>query len=347
MEITTVIGCKVQCTFCPQTLLMERYEEQNNLKGITWGNPIIMSFTNFKNYIDKIPTNIDILFSGYAEPWLNPECTKMLLYAYEKGHTISAYSTLVGMTTDDVEQFKHVKFKKFEIHLPDIEKYAKIAINQNYLTVLTRILSSNILNLSSMTMGTIPEEIQTIIQKNFPANKMIDRAGNNDFGIKTPMKFGPIYCKKAHVNGKNTLNSNTLLPNGDVTLCCMDYGMDNILGNLIESNYESLFKSETAQNILSKMNSDHDEIMCRKCSESVSTNPDTKLLGEKYSTESKQKFMEVKSGLNNLYRELLRRDVDEEGLNYFMPLLIDQKISFDDVQQSIINSDEYKRIFNV
>ena len=29
MEITTVIGCKVQCTFCPQTLLMNKYEKEN------------------------------------------------------------------------------------------------------------------------------------------------------------------------------------------------------------------------------------------------------------------------------------------------------------------------------
>jgi hypothetical protein len=126
----------------------------------------------------------------------------------------------------------------------------------------------------------------------------------------------------------------------------MDYGMDHILGNLIESDYESLFQSEAAKNILSKMNSDHDDIMCRKCSESVSTNPDAKLLGEKHSKKSKQQFMEMKSSLNNLYGELLRRNADEEGLNYFIPLLIDQKISLDDVRQSIINSDEYNRILN-
>jgi len=346
MEITTVIGCKVQCTFCPQTLLMERYEQKNDIEEITWGKPTMMTFNDFKNCIDKIPIHVDILFSGYAEPWLNPECTKMLLYAHKKEHSISAYSTLVGMHVKDVEQFKHVPFKKFEIHLPDVEKYAKIALTQNFFDVLTCILSSDISNLTSMTMGGLPEKIQKIIHKNFPANKMIDRAGNNESGIKTPMKFGPIYCKKAHVNGINTINSNTLLPNGDVTLCCMDYGMDNILGNLIESNYESLFKSKTAQNILSKMNSDHDEIMCRKCSESVSTNLNAKLIGEKHSTESKQQFMEIKSGLNNLYVELLRRNVDEEGLNYFIPLLINQKISLDDVRQSIINSSEYKQILN-
>ncbi len=346
MEITTVIGCRVQCSFCPQTLLMERYEGQNNLEEITWGKPVLMSLIDFKNCIDKIPTNVEIHFSGYAEPWLNPECTKMLLYAHKKGHSILAYTTLVGMTIEDIKEFKNIPFKRFEIHLPDAEKYAKIALSQNYFDVLTLILSSNISNLTSMTMGKLPEQIQKIIQKTFPANEMIDRAGNNVTGVKTPMKFGSLYCRRAHENKKNTLNSNVLLPNGDVTLCCMDYGINNVLGNLIESNYESLFRSKNAQNILSKMNSDHDEIICRNCPESVSINPDVNLLGEKYSIESRQHFEETKSDLNNLYLELLTRNVDPEGLNYYLPLLINQKISLDDVRQSIIDSNEYKQILH-
>jgi hypothetical protein len=32
MEITTVIGCRVYCDFCPQDLLMKKYGELNNNK---------------------------------------------------------------------------------------------------------------------------------------------------------------------------------------------------------------------------------------------------------------------------------------------------------------------------
>ena len=81
MEITTVIGCRVQCTFCPQTLLMDKYEEKNITDKITWGKPVIMSFDTFKTCLDKLPKNVETDFSGYAEPWLNPECTKMILFA--------------------------------------------------------------------------------------------------------------------------------------------------------------------------------------------------------------------------------------------------------------------------
>jgi len=32
--------------------------------------------------------------------------------------------------------------------------------------------------------------------------------------------------------GQDRIFRNVLLPNGDVVLCCMDYGLDHILGNL-------------------------------------------------------------------------------------------------------------------
>ena len=41
-------------------------------------------------------------------------------------------------------------------------------------------------------------------------------------------KTGRIICKT------NSLNYNVLIPNGDVQLCCMDYGLDAKIGNLLE-----------------------------------------------------------------------------------------------------------------
>lgn len=35
MAITTNIGCRVQCDFCPQSVVMDTYETQNNLEKIS------------------------------------------------------------------------------------------------------------------------------------------------------------------------------------------------------------------------------------------------------------------------------------------------------------------------
>jgi len=269
LEITPLIGCKVQCDFCPQSLLMTRYADKNNLEKITFGSPTMMSFETFKTCIDKTPKHVEIRFAGYSECWLHPQATKMLLYAHEKGHKIEVYTTMVGMREDDVERFKQVPFGIFDLHLPDKQMYAKIRINESFLKVLKKIISSNISNLRAMTMGDLPEEIIDVIGRKFPANFMQDRAGNNEIGEKTAKIFGPIICGMGSDKRVNFLNANVLLPNGDVCLCCQDYGMDHIFGNLLTDEYHSLFEGKKLANIIQKLNDNDSEIMCRNCSYAI------------------------------------------------------------------------------
>ena len=117
MEITTVIACKVLCTFCPQELLIKEYSSINKIENINYGSPEIMTFEIFKTCLDKIPKSIPISFSGYAEPFLNSECAKMIVYAHDSGYKVQVYSTLVGLTLKDVDQFKHIPFILFQVHL--------------------------------------------------------------------------------------------------------------------------------------------------------------------------------------------------------------------------------------
>jgi len=308
MEITPVIGCRVQCSFCPQSLLMDRYQDENNLEKITFAKPVMMSFSTFKTCIDKLPSDVLIRFSGFSEPWLNPECTRMLLYAFEKGHSIKVFSTLVGMTVKDVELFKHVPFTHFRIHLPDSQLYAKIAINKNYLQVLDKIISSDIPNLICMTMGDLPPKIQQIVGVKNPRPKMQDRAGNNETGERTTKKYGPLLCGRAFKNGVNTLDDNVLLPNGDVCLCCQDYGMDHVIGNLVSSDYSSLFQSKEFQNVLDKMSKHDSDIMCRVCKYSIPTKK-TSII--KYSIRKK---INENSRLSRIYSKLIKKNIPKKNI---------------------------------
>jgi len=266
----------------------------------------MMSFSTFKTCIDKLPSNVDIIFSGYSEPWLNPECTRMLLYAFEKGRRIRVFSTLVGMTIKDVELFKHVPFKHFTIHLPDSQLYAKIAINKNYLQVLTKLISSDIQHLTCMTMGDLPPEIQQIVGVKCNQPEMLDRAGNNETGRKTPKKYGPLLCRRAFKNGVNTLDSNILLPNGDVCLCCQDYGMDHVIGNLVSSDYSSLFQSKESQNVLDKLSQYDSDIMCRTCNHSI---PAKKTSIIKYSIRNKINKRRIK----RIYKKFIKNNIPKKN----------------------------------
>ena len=256
MEITSVIGCKIRCTYCPQDKLMRAYAKRSNIYKMT--------FDTFKRCLDKIPLNVHIDFSGMAEPWLNPECTKMLLYAHERGYGIAIYTTTVGMTTSDVENFESIPFRQFNVHLADKERYSKIEVNDNYLETIDAILKSKIQNREYMTMGKLHPKVQQLIKKSISRTRMLSRAGNLEGKVYPPIpprSKGPIRCRSAG----NLFNHNVLLPNGDVLICCMDYGMQHILGNLISSSYTSIFKGKEFFKLQKGLDDDSLDILCRYC----------------------------------------------------------------------------------
>ncbi len=83
LEITTNIGCLLQCSVCPQKTLINSYK--SNIKKL--------SFDNFKIIIDKVPKYVRIDFSGMSEPWLNEECNKMLEYTLQSNFLVAIYTT--------------------------------------------------------------------------------------------------------------------------------------------------------------------------------------------------------------------------------------------------------------
>ena len=340
MEITTNIACRVQCSFCPQTLLIDEYSSQNQIEGINYGNPAIMSFETFKTCIDKISPSIPILFGGYSEPFLAPECTKMIVYAYDAGHPIQVYSTLVGLKLEDIDKFKHIKFKGFQVHLPDADMFAKIAINKNYLEVLKKLLTSNIKNLTGMTMGSVNSKIKEVLETEMGHTEMISRAGNVE-SVKNNFerKLGPLVCNRASARGlEDKLDANVLLPNGDVALCCMDYGLQNILGNLIKTDYDSLFQSDSFKKIQEKMKAHDSDIICRNCTEAISEDE----LNERKKIKDSYTNDKTAQSIIYLYQDLLQRFPDKDGFNYFYSKISSSELSIKDVENSVKQSEEFK-----
>lgn len=341
MEINTNIACRVQCKFCPQSLLIDRYSSKNGIDNINYSNPAMMSFETFKTCIDKIPKSIHIIFSGYTEPFLNPGCTRMILYAHDSGYTTQVYSTLVGMSIDDIDQFKHIPFIRFHVHLPDSFLNAKIPVNSNYISVFKKLLTSNISNITGMTMGDTHPKIKELLEHDVRFPEMISRAGNvkiikNNF----KKKLGPLSCQRAigdRVENK-IVDINVLLPNGDVSLCCMDYGLQNILGNLIKSDYHSLFHSETYKKIAEQMNSYDSDIICRNCTEAVSSeevDKRRKILNDYSNTK-------LASSLIGLYQDLLQRFPDTVGFHYYYEKISNDKLTLQDIEHQIKQTVEYK-----
>lgn len=67
------------------------------------------------------------------------------------------------------------------------------------------------------------------------------------------------------------MNHNILFPNGEVALCCMDYGMQHIIGNLKDDQYYDLFRSEEYNKVVLGQQK-YSDVLCRTCEYSEPTN---------------------------------------------------------------------------
>ena len=79
--------------------------------------------------------------------------------------------------------------------------------------------------------------------------------------VENKKNTGHIVC----VNCEADIHHNVLLPDGTLLLCCMDYGMKHILGNLLEQDYDALHESEEAKKIINGFKDDTIDTLCRNC----------------------------------------------------------------------------------
>lgn len=180
----------------------------------------------------------------------------MILYAHEKGHSLMLYTTLQGATEEDYEKLKDISYNVCTIHLPDCENRSTFKITNEYLELLGKWECHNY-----SCHGKLDERVLPYLKphKNY-ITYMHDRAGNLETGQHFYIpSHQSIRCYKTDTN----LDENVLLPDGTVIMCCMDYGMTGILGNLFSQSYEEISDSKTKWEIRNKMESA--DCICKHC----------------------------------------------------------------------------------
>jgi len=273
LELTTMVGCPLLCTFCPQKQLKNAYNKLDDK---------YLSLNNLKIMLSNIPTITRIDFSGMSEPWANKECTAMLELVLSQGFNVALYTTLYGFKKDDVEKVKELlldydkNIETFCIHLPDVNNNMRgWRLTEDWLYAY-RVLSSLKLSagIKQMTMdkSSIIHPSITDIAKTTEKFSPIDRAGSLDKGeimkIKNnriPKTFKherPITCKLTPFYDKNVV-----LPNGDVVLCCMDYSQKHVIGNLLKNKMEEILQGDLLANLISINESVgySKESICKSC----------------------------------------------------------------------------------
>ena len=255
LEITTMIGCPVMCTFCPQDALREAHGHEDKY----------LTLENFKLILNKVPKHVRIDFSGMSEPWANPECTAMLQYTLQNSYMVAIYSTLYGIDINESDflidmliQYKG-QITDLVIHIQDKNNNMKgLKFTPEWTQVMNKFIAlknKNIIsNFQFITMdeGGLPHDFLKNLLPLLPKFHGYDRAGS----LPLEQIEGQKINIKKNIKGRITCSftsyydQNVLLPNGDILLCCMDYSKKHIIGNLLHSNtYYDLFKSDSLHNI--------------------------------------------------------------------------------------------------
>ena len=246
IAITTISTCSVRCGYCPQPVFAKAYK----------GEPI-MSMDTFIECLKKIPNNVDVSYGGFAEPWGNKNATDMVVESAKK-HRTNVFTTLKGMSVEDAKRIANIPFRIFCIHLPD--KTMNIELTEEYFKVLKICMSFK--NIGTSLWGKTDGRVISITGRKTHAsiNGGYSRGGNVKNAGRQINLTGPVSCG----NFVGVPRVSMLLPDGTVTLCCMDYQMKHILGNLKTQNYESLFIGEGAKVVEDGFRGKQ-RILCHSC----------------------------------------------------------------------------------
>lgn len=266
IEITTKLGCAVNCKYCPQELYVKEYMKADNPAKE-------LSFENFKICVDKMPKDTFIEFAGFTEPFFNERCIDMIKYAKERGYRVNIFTTLRGLKVEDLEELLKIEFEEFVLHVPDKEGYSVIPINDEYKEIVSKLVEAKKPNGNAFidyacSQGNVPKEVVDILGNDTRIYVVLnDRAGNlTDAGLygKRGLR-GRIRCELSR-----DINHNVLLPDGRVILCSNDWGIKHVLGNLVHQTYAEILNGEEAQRIRKAMCSENDTcVLCRNCFQAI------------------------------------------------------------------------------
>lgn len=252
IEVTTRIGCRVMCSYCPQDKILGAYPD---LKG----GGHMMTLPDFEKCLGHLPTDVDVHFSGFTEPWLNPRCTDMVVLAADRGHRVRIFSTLAGLTLEDVERLEHTRIRKFVIHLPSDDGSMNLVVDDAYIAVLERLVGGPMNLRCKFHGGRMHPRVAEVVGRG-RRSPIHTRAGNVEVEDHPPPRWlrGEITCKRNPVE-------HVLLPNGDVVLCCMDWSMKHRIGNLLTSDYESIVSGPELRAIIDAWKDESQDVLCRVC----------------------------------------------------------------------------------
>lgn len=220
----------------------------------------------------------------------------MIFLAAATARPLALYTTLQGMPIQSLDRLldlaKSRRFLPFVVHLPDNHgNMPGFKISEDYVLCL-----ESLAPVDSVEFMTMSADAQVdyalldllsrrpsweVVRHRLPKSAFVGwrRAGSLSVDrVEGQALRPPVYHRGALTcQWTPFYDNNVVLPNGDVTPCCMDYGLKHVIGNLLEQDYYQMFaeSDELRQVVAGNMGSGC-ETICRSCEKAVSHQPTLK-----------------------------------------------------------------------
>jgi hypothetical protein len=278
LEITLAVGCPNLCTHCPQKLLLSRYPK---------GTPRVFTLERLQQCLETVPTWIHLAWTGFGEPFMCPDATKIMLWAHDRGHIAAISTTLRGATHEDIDAIAGLPWKTTVLHVPDAEGLMSIPVDDDYVSRFEHAVNAW-KGHADFIFGNYVTPHHRLLPIMLKSGIHIPRFGFHDrAGL---ISWLPHHQKVGEVPLCGKMFRGNLLPNGDLCLCCDDYGLRHVWGNLLTDDYMRVFKGDRFQKFLADLKDPNSGVLCRYCTDNSEQGWDMEHLPDEVKTHKAYGF---------------------------------------------------------
>ena len=228
VEVTAVVGCGNGCVYCPQDKLSAAYGR---------GGSRALGAETFGLLLDHLdPATATIHFSGFSEIFLHPQGHEFIAQAYERTFDVMLCTTLVGLTADKISYLvdRAVRFEWVRLHEFDSPTFDRTSFER----------LGNLLRGAGLTANFSSARVR----------RPVSRGGSMwDSGFHA----GPVVCDRVECN--------VVLPDGRVCLCCCDWGLRHVIGNLSTQDYDGVEMVEARRLVREAAATPGASVVCKTC----------------------------------------------------------------------------------
>lgn len=243
------LGCELSCPYCAQWRYVPAYKK---LGGATTMTPDLL-----RHYLRTVPRDSILVWSGFSEPFLNPHLPDMIREYHAAGWKMRLDTTLAGCSQESAELVASIPWHSLKLHLPSQGDSMKLAVTPEYLEKL-RIVVRNACHKCFVYFGIPYQAVKAITETVEADYYTYTHSRANNLRASVERKTGPLreclWFRRGH-----------LLPNGLLALCCEDWALNHIIGDLNTNDYASIFQGEAFKELLGRHEDDTKHLLCRTC----------------------------------------------------------------------------------